>query len=98
MKKQHSVNGVGFYFRGRISDIDDRQCVVAAHISKKPVNGNRVQALNISVDGEPVIDYKAERDASAAGEIDGIYRSWLDGSFWAKYKPLALKENYSHLN
>ena len=86
-------NGVCVYFRGRLSGAGDSQCVVAALINDKSKKSRRIESLSLLLDGESIIDYKAERDTSLAGEINGIYRSIFDGSFLGKYKPLLLKEN-----
>ena len=73
---------VSVYFRGCVSENDNRQIIIGAIINHKPDTlSKKIMLLNCKVDGNSVIYYNAERDNRPASEVNKIYRSLLDGTY-----------------
>lgn len=71
--------GVGVYFRGRMSNDDDRQLIYGAVINNKLDSfGRKVMYLGCSIDGETIVDYYAERNDCATILNNEQYRSLSD--------------------
>ncbi len=77
-------NRIGAYFRTGISETDKREITLSAilHLNMNDGSERTIHAINCTLEGETVVDYDSDRDNWPATQVEELYSSLLDGTYF----------------